>query len=161
MAVTGATVTLMAEQVVALDLDVTWEPNAPEALLLSDDYGKTVLALMPHPDDPDRRCVVLVWSGVHSACLAAPNDEAISGHRLYASGLSKVLWAGTVLNSEVSHSLEVQNRVHPRHDPSRYTNLVHHVILMKECVAEVVAEEVQVIRLEGTTRDAVVAAIVN
>jgi len=149
----------MAEQVVALDLGVTWDPNAPDALLLSDDFGKTVLALNPHHDDPDRRCVVMVWSGAHSACLADPNDEAISGHRLYESGLSKVLWAGVVRNSEVIRALEMQNRVHPSHDPSRFESLVHHVVLLKECVAEVVAKEVTIQRLEGSTLDAVTAAM--
>lgn len=143
----------------ALDLGVIWDPNAPEALLLSDDFGKSVLALKPRHDDPDRRCVVLVWSGTRSACLADPNDEAISGHRLYGSGLSDVLWAGVVRDSAVIRQLEIQNRVHPCHDPSRFTGLVHHIVLLKECLAEVVAEAVAVQRFEGTTLDAVTAAM--
>lgn len=151
----------MAEQVVPLDLGVKWNPNAPEALLLSDDFGKTVLALKPHHDDPDRRCVVLVWSGARSSCLADPNDEAISGHRLYNSGLSDVLWAGVVRDSEVIRGLEMQNRVHPSHDPSRLTRLAHHIVLLKECVAEVVAEGVVIQRFEGTTLDAAAAAMIG
>jgi hypothetical protein len=148
----------MPEQVVTLDLGVTWNPNAPEALLLSDGFGRTVLALRPHHDDPDRRCVTLVWEGARSASLADPNDEAISGHRLYASGLSEILWAGTVRDSNLIRALEVQNQVHPRHDPSRFTGLTHHVILVKESVVEVVAETVSVQRIAGTMLDAVNAA---
>lgn len=103
----GTTLTSMPEHVAAIDLGVTWEPNAPSAILLSDDVGKTVLALNRHVDDPDERCVVLIWSGTHSACLADPNDEAISGHRLYRSGLSDVMWAGVVRDSDVIQALEM------------------------------------------------------
>jgi hypothetical protein len=149
----------MAEQVVALDLGVTWDPNAPEALLLSDDIGRTALALNPHHDDQDKRCVVLVWSGVHSARMGDPNDEAFSGHPLYGSGLSDVLWAGVVRDSAEVVALEARNRVHADHDASRYETLAHHVLLLKECVVEVIAERVTVDRLEGTTFDALRAVI--
>lgn len=149
----------MAEHVVTLDIGVEWDPNAPEALLLSNDFGKTVLALNPHHDDPDRRCVVLVWSGARSSCLGDPNDEATSGHRLYKSGLSEVLWAGVVHDIDAIRALEMQNRVHPYHDPSRFDDLKHHVALLKECVVEVVATTLSVLRLEGTTLDAATAAL--
>jgi hypothetical protein len=42
-----------------------------------------MLALNQRRDGPDQRCVVLIWSGTHSAWLADPNDEGISWHRLY------------------------------------------------------------------------------
>jgi hypothetical protein len=92
----------MAERVVALDLGVKWEPSVPAAILLSDDHGKTVLALNPHTDDLDRRSLALVWSGSHYACMADPNDQAISGHHLFASRLGDGLWAGTVRDSNSS-----------------------------------------------------------
>ena len=82
-----------------------------------------------------------------------------SGHRLYGSGLSDVLWAGLLRDSEAIGALERQSRVHPQHDPSRYDRLVHYVILMKECIAEVVAEAVDVQRIEGTTLEAAAAAM--
>jgi hypothetical protein len=149
----------VAENVVPFDLGVTWQPNAPSAILVADDLGKTALALEPHPDDFDRRGVVIVWNGTRSACLTEPNDEAISGHRLYGKGLSKVLWAGLVRDSQAIEALERQNRVHPHHDPSRFDRLAHYVILSKECIAEVVAEAVEVQRIEGTMLDAATAAI--
>ena len=52
--------------------------------------------------------------------------------------------AGVVLDSVVIRALEMQNRVHPDHDPSRFGHLTHHVVLLKECVVEVVAEAVSV-----------------
>jgi hypothetical protein len=66
----------MVERVEALDLGVVWDPNAPEAILASNDRGRTVLALNPRHDDEDQRCVVLVWTGTRSACVADPNDES-------------------------------------------------------------------------------------
>src|SRR4249919_3098251 len=139
----------MAEHVVALDLGVRWEPIAPAAILISDDFDRTVLALNPHRDDPNQRCVVMVWSDTRSACMADPNDEAISGHRLYGSGLSQVVWAGVVRESNLIRALETQNRVHPSHDPTVYGRLTHYVILTRERVAEVVAESVSIQRFRG------------
>jgi hypothetical protein len=149
----------MVEHVTVLELGVTWEPNAPDAVLVSNDFGKTALGLNAHADDEDKNCVVLVWTGTRSACLADPNDEAISGHRLYAKGLEGVLWAGEVHESELIRDLERQNRVHPRHQASRFESLMHHILLLKECVAEVVAEEVEVRRLNGPTLDAASSAM--
>ncbi len=151
--------TLVTEQVEPFDLGVTWEPNAPSACLVSDDMGKTALALMPHGDDLDQRCVVILWSGTHSACLSDPNDEAISGHRLYAKGLADVLWAGVVRNSEAVAALVRQNAVHPFHDPSRFQDLVHHVLPMKECVAEVIAQTMAIRRFDSPTLEAAVTAM--
>lgn len=84
--VAATTLTRWAERVEVLDLSVKWEPNAPEAVLITDDFGKTVLALNAEPGSQDPRCVVLTWTGTRSACLTDPNDEAISGHRLYKKG---------------------------------------------------------------------------
>ncbi len=110
-----------------------------------------MLALKPRWDDPDQRCVVVVWNGTHSAQLGGPNDESISGHRLWSKGLDGVLWAGQVRHSHTIRDLERRNRVHPSHDPSRFENLVHYVIRMKEGVAEVIAESVTVRRGDGST----------
>lgn len=69
----------MVEHVTVLDLGVTWEPNAPDAILLSNDSGKTALALNAQADDDDQRCVVLVWTGTRFACLADPNARQSVG----------------------------------------------------------------------------------
>ena len=95
----------MGEQVDVLQVDVVWEPNVPQAVLLLDDLGKTVLALQPRGDDDHDRCVVFQWTGVRSATLAGPNDEAVSGYRLWSKGLRDVLWVGRVRNSELVRDL--------------------------------------------------------
>jgi hypothetical protein len=113
----------------------------------------------PHHRDQDKRCVVVTWDGTHSASLADPNDEAISGHRLHGNGLSDVSWAGVVRDSELVRALERQNSVHPSHDPARFDALTHYVLLTKERVAEVVAGAVTVTRTNGNTLDAAAEAI--
>ena len=149
----------MAEHVRQLDLGVSWDPNAPDAVLMSDDRGRTSLAVRASVEDADRRSVVLVWTGVLFSSLGAPNDEAIAGHRLYDKGIREVLWAGGVEQSELVKSLEQQNRVHARHVPTRYDDLEHHVVLLKEGVVEVVARALTIERHAGATVDSAVIAL--
>src|SRR3569833_753299 len=87
----GDTVTHVAERVAPYDLKLAeplrWDPNAPDAFLVSDDMGRSALAQRAHPADPDRRCVVLRWDVAHYALMTPPNDEARQQHRLYEKGL--------------------------------------------------------------------------
>ncbi len=149
----------VTEHVESVDLGVTWEPNAPDAILLSADLGTSTLALRAHPNDPDRRCVVLKWTGCRYASMAPPNDEAISGHRLWIKGLRDVHWSGIVHNSDLIAGLELQNRVHPMHRSSIFEYLTHYVLPLKECVVEVVARDLAVHRIEDTTAEAAVRAL--
>lgn len=139
----------MAERVVEWPLAARWEPNAPDAILMSTDGGLTALALEPHPDDADRRCVVLIWRGTNLARMSTPNDEARSGHRLWSHGLASPLWAARVEDSALVAELEMGNRVHPRHDPAMFHRLSHYVLPLKECTVEVVARDAQLLRDEG------------
>jgi hypothetical protein len=91
--------------------------------------------------------------------LSDPNDEAISGHHLYESGWSDVLWAGVVGDSNDILALERHNRAHPNHDPLAVRRPDASLILTKECVVEVVAESAPVPRFEGTTLDAASTAM--
>lgn len=126
--------------------------------MLSDDSGWTRLAVRPHPDDADQRNVVLVWEGVEFVSLSAPNDEAISGHRLWRAGLNDVLWLGLVEDSELIASLRKQNSVHPHHESRRYDFLDHYIAPLKERVVEVVARSLVVHRLDGSTLESAAAA---
>lgn len=151
----------MLERVRSIDLGVEWEPNVPEAVMLTGDLGRAVLAINAHMDDIDQRAVVIVWAGARYRMMGGPNDEAISGHRLYNKGLRQVLWAGEVIESQLVKALERQNSVHSHHNPRRFANLVHHVILMKECTVEVVADSVSVHRIEGSTDIAATVAFLQ
>ncbi len=151
----------MTERVTTIDIGVVWDPNAPDAVLLTDDGGSTALALRAHCDDSDQRTVVLFWSGARYRLMGGPNDEAISGHRLYGKGLETVTWIGEVAGSELVASLEKQNSVHPQHDPARFAKLLHQVALTKEETVEVVADSLVIKRIAGSTgkaaREAVMA----
>lgn len=106
----------MGERVVESGIRIQWEPNAPDAVMVSNDAGRTALAVRAHPDDADQRRLVLVWRRVEYAALSAPNDEAISGHPLWRSGLREVRWLGLVEGSRRVRALAAQNAVHPSHD---------------------------------------------
>ena len=77
-------------------VDITWEPNAPDATLISDDLGRGALALKAHPSDSDQRTVVLRFDLVIYSVMTPPNDEGLNHHPLYDRGLKGLLWLGVV-----------------------------------------------------------------
>ena len=112
------------ERVIDLDVGVRWSAGAPSAVLISGDFG-TVLALYLETDAPGERCVVFRWKYAIAVALEPPNDEAITGHRLYDRGLHDISSAGEVLNSAWVADLERRNRVHPSHKAERYAGDRH------------------------------------
>jgi hypothetical protein len=148
------------ERVRSVKLPVEWCPGAPEAILVAADLGAgAVLALEPHPDDPDQRCVVLSWPSAQAASMEPPNAEALAGHRLYNRGLKKIDWCGEVMNSAWIADLIRRNEVHDRHDPALFAGLRHYIVPLKESVVEVVATSIGVHRVAGATREAALAAL--
>lgn len=137
----------MAEYVVNIDLGVTWDPNAPDAALTAFDNGTATLRLSPHSADDDERDVLLVWSGAKVALMEPPNDEAITGHRLFLAGLNAVRCIGEVAESTLISELERANRVHPRRDPAPYASLRHWIVPLKECTIEIIAQSLQARRV--------------
>ena len=136
-------------------VDATWEPNAPDALLISDDSGRGALALRAHPSDLDQRTVVLLFDLVRHAVMTPHNDEALVLHPLYNHGLGNLQWLGVVRDSELVAQLRpLWSRV-----GDRYLQPMHFIAALKECVVEVVAADVDVFRLEGTTRESAFAAV--
>lgn len=90
----------MAPRVIAVPDSPQWEPNVPEAVLTTDDFGVTRLVLAAHFDDPDQSRVVIEWTGTWSASMGYPNDEALHEHPLYGHGLDRLLWMGEVLDGQ-------------------------------------------------------------
>lgn len=143
----------MAHRVAELSIGVTWDPNAPYAVLVSGDFGPLVLALDAHLDDPDQRAVVLRWHHCVAVIDGPYNDEAIHLHPLYHAGLKDVLWMGEVQGSEWLAAIA------PAMSPVAAEGLRHFVVLLKERTVEVAAERLEVLRLHGSTRDAAFAAL--
>ena len=143
----------MAETVQSIDIGVVWNDGVPEAVIIT--AGRhSALALNAEEDDEDQRAVVLCWSGVRHQTIGGPNDEAISGHRLWKHGLENVLWIGEVNNSKLIAGLEKQNRVHTYHSKDLFTGLVHYIVRTKEDTVEVVATSLEVKRIAGSTFEA-------
>jgi hypothetical protein len=136
-------------EVVAAAVDVRWEPNAPEAALLSLDDSRVVLALRPHFDDVDQRTVVLRFDGAVQSSMTGDNDEGRSHHRLYDRGLDRLLWLGTVKNTDWSWEQK----------PWRTPPLRHFIAALKEGVVEVMAESVTVLRSDQAPGAAAVEAL--
>lgn len=136
-------------------VDITWEPNAPEAVLISDDYGRGALALKAHPADPDRRVVLLRFDLVVYSAMTPPNDEGLGHHPLYERGLKDLLWLGVVRNSGLV------SRLRPSWPPAGEFRLepLHFIAPLKECVVEVLAADVEDFRFDGTPREACLAAL--
>ena len=136
----------MAEHVVPIDVLMDWEPQTPDAVLLSSDAGRTVLALNPHPDDADRRCVALVWQGSQWSSL---RGGPAATHGLYEHGLQDVLGVGVVRQSHRVRELAWRSD----------GELVHHIVRLADRTAEVVAELLSVQRVAGSTAVAAMTAL--
>src|SRR5215467_8335499 len=98
--------------------------------------GRGALAQRAHSDDPDQRCVVLRWGVVSYALMGPPNDEARNQHRLYEAGMKDVEWLRPMLSSDFVFVP------------------IHYVVVSKECVVELLAENVDVFRVGGSPREA-------
>ncbi|WP_208866592.1 hypothetical protein [Mesorhizobium sanjuanii] len=68
-----------------------------------------------------------------------PNDEAISGHRLYGLGLRPYA-AFEVLDSSWIASFEKANRVHASHTPELFSTYRHFILTFHDSTLEFVAE---------------------
>lgn len=109
---------------------VEWEPNVPSARFVADDEGFVALLLQPHFNDPDSSLVAIFWTGVVDSQFGGPNDEGRHRHPLYDYGLSRLLWAGEVFETE------------PTREVRRF------IIPTKESVVEVRARRVSWARID-------------
>jgi hypothetical protein len=80
--------------------------------------------------------------------MSPPNDEARHQHRLYEAGLMDLDWLGVVRDSGLVKALQ------PMWSRAGGFVPLHYVVVSKECVVEVLAENVDVFRIGGTPREA-------
>ncbi|CCV07736.1 conserved hypothetical protein [Mesorhizobium metallidurans STM 2683] len=127
------------------------------------DEGKLLigyLANRPEPsfDGTNPRSVSPTTGNLSVAILTAepylalqfgpPNDEAISGHRLYGLGL-RPYSAFEVLNSSWIASLEEANRAHPSHVPELFSEYRHFILTFHDSTLEFIAESFSTSLREG------------
>ncbi len=118
------------------------------------DEGRLVVAYIANAPDPsfdgtNPRSVSSVTGNQSVAVLTAdpylafqfgpPNDEAISGHRLYPLGL-RAHEAFEVRNSSWIASLEKANRVHSSHTPELFLDYRHFIVAFHDSTLEFIAE---------------------
>jgi hypothetical protein len=149
----------MAEAVTSVPTAYSWDEQSPEAVLLSDDFARSALAVNPHPEDADTRAVVFIWDAVRFASMGGSGSEAIVDHRLYEHGLKDVAGLGRVDDSELVAALERENRSHPFHEPEWYATLQHHILVLTQRTIEVVAADLSIVRVPGPTIHAVTVAL--
>ncbi len=145
------------EVVRPVDLGIRWDMGAPLPHLLQAE-GRAFLAFylpdsepgwdgtmvqVVDPASPASASIgIVTWSPCRVAVLGPPNDEAITGHRLWERGLRDIepYSAAEVLNSAWIASHERANRVHRRHNPQRYASLRHYVLLFHDSTFECLVE---------------------
>ena len=128
----------VVERVQADRPGLRWEPNGVMEPELDVACTTARLHLGPHPDDADRRGVLLAFEDVRHVSFGFPNDEGRFHHRLWRFGLSEVHWIGKVEGSQL-----IEEVTHASALPSALT---HWVVLLKEETVEVVARGLEVTR---------------
>ena len=137
------------EKAVPVDLGIRWDAGAPLPHLFQSEY-RTFLTFYLYEQDPDwngaysasARIAIIEWRGCFGTMLGWPNDEALSGHRLWESGLKEVGYYGAaeVRNSSWIAEIEKGNSVHPQHKPERFAALRHYILLFHDSTFECLAE---------------------
>ncbi|TIP14599.1 hypothetical protein [Mesorhizobium sp.] len=160
-----------AETLLAIDLPLS-SAGAPLPHVFADE-GKLLVAYLidrPNPsfDGTNPRSVSAVTTNQSVAILTAdpylafqfgpPNDEAISGHRLYGQGL-RPNGAFEVLNSSWIASLEDANRVHSSHRPELFSDYRHLILTFHDSTLEFIAESFSSSLHEGAVLPTLMEAV--
>jgi hypothetical protein len=119
------------------------ETAAPMPMVIAGDVGTVILIFYARPSqsapaESQELNAVVRFDGSIAHSLGEPNDEALSGHPLFARGLS-AYGAFRVRQSSWVATLERMNRVHSQHKPTAYQGLTHFVYTFHDSVFECVA----------------------
>jgi len=103
--------------------------------------------------DPDGEFVFIKFVRPYVHYMGAPNEEAVEGHPLYSKGIGDAS-IFRVENSSWIESLEQMNRVHERHDPTKFQTMKHFVFRFHDSTFEAVANEFEVVDVVRAGDDA-------
>ena len=151
---------------VALDLGLEMETGAPLPQVIVTERETVIVfrVATPYPErdgrtvttvDPasyeecDLACVRFV--GTAASLLGPPNDEAMSGHPLYGSGL-EFYGFHTVDNSEWRAEYCRRNEAHRSHSPQRWNERTHYVFTFHDKTFECLARGHSVTTQRSTFR---------
>ena len=110
------------------------------------------------PDDDTQTTAIIEAIGYRAILFGPPNDEAISGHRLYKLGL-RPYSSFEVLNSGWVAALEKANRVHQHHRPESFAKLRHFIFTFHDSTVEFIATRFNVKLYKGPVRRAAADAL--
>jgi hypothetical protein len=147
------------ERVVPLDLGLVATPGAPYPVLLQNDWNAFLVFYLAAIDPSGDAIGIVEWIGCTSTSFGYPNEEALSGHRLWDRGLSEVHWCGEVLNSSWIAEMEIANRVHFMHDPANWATLRHFILPFQDSTFECAADD-YLIETTNEPMNAVVSRLV-
>ncbi|SDA86148.1 hypothetical protein [Mesorhizobium qingshengii] len=162
-----------AEALLPIDLPFS-SAGAPLPHVFADE-GRLLIAYIVNVPDPsfdgtNPRSVSATADGQSVAIITAdpyvafqfgpPNDEALSGHRLYGLGLQPYS-AFEVVNSSWIASLEEANRVHPRHMPELFSGRRHFILTFHDSTLEFIARDFQVGLRKGAMLKVLIEAVNN
>jgi hypothetical protein len=114
------------------------DTGAPCPTIAADDHDLSLTYCRP---DGTRVRIVFTFPLVHY--FGPPNDETLQGHPLAAFGLTHYA-TFEVGNSRWIEELRKMNRVHPRHDDSRFDRYRHFVWTFHDNTFECLAESFEV-----------------
>lgn len=115
--------------------------GSPSPILAADDLG-LALAYETAPGGEDIAVLRFVRPRAH--CFGPPGDETWASHPLSARGL-RPCGIFEIVGSSWVRLLGRMDRVHPRHDPERFSRLRHLVFTFHDRTFECVAEDVAII----------------
>ena len=137
------------------------------------DEGRLLIAYIAHRPDPEfdgtnPGSISSATAGQSIAILTAdpylalqfgpPNDEAISGHRLYGLGL-RPYSAFEVRNSYWIASFEKANRVHSSHTPELFSGYRHFILTFQDSTLEFIARSFSVSLRQGAVLPTLMEAV--
>ena len=124
------------------------DPGDPQVCVVATDMDTLIAygvagreAYLIEESEREPNVAVVRFSSSRALYFGSPNDEALNGHPLYELGLTHTF--AEVKNSGWIETLERRNRVHERHDPSRFETLRHFVLPFHDDTLECVARGVQ------------------
>jgi hypothetical protein len=95
--------------------------------------------------------LALVEFDGHTFKFGIANDEIFPGLPLYKSGLDE--WAHIIENSKWIEELKSIHKVHPGYNPLKWTQLNHYVLLFKDQIMEVIAQDYTIEIFETSYHD--------
>lgn len=117
--------------------------GAPIPVILADEHT-TVVAYYTEEDEidyegPIEPIAIITFERCHSTMFGPPNDEAFSGHPLYARGL-KPYSSFVIENSSWLRNLVEMNSVHPYHNANLFKGYKHFILSFHDSTFECIAE---------------------